>query len=123
MRLLLSLAFVFTLASAPFAQSGVEGSWTLTFQTPNGAREASAVMKVDGSKLIGTISSEAGEAKFEGTVKGNTFKVALEVQTPNGVLTIGINGEVDGDAMKGTMDFGQGTGEFTGTRKKVAAGL
>jgi hypothetical protein len=119
MRFLLSMAFVFTLASSAFAQAGVDGNWTLTFQTPNGAREASAVMKVDGSKLTGTIASEAGEAKFEGTVKGNTFKVSLDVQTPNGVITIGINGEVDGDSMKGTMDFGQGTGEFTGTRKKA----
>jgi hypothetical protein len=118
MRLLLSLAVVFTLASSAFAQSGVAGNWTLTFQTPNGAREASAVMKVDGSKLTGAITSEVGEAPFEGTVKGNTFTVSLEVQTPNGNFKIGINGEVDGDSMKGTMDFGQGVGEFTGARKK-----
>lgn len=118
MRLLLSFAFVLTLASSAFAQAGVAGNWTLTFQTPNGAREANAVMTVDGSKLTGTIMSEAGEAKFEGTVKGNTFKIALDVQTPNGNITIGINGEVEGDTMKGTMDFGQGTGEFTGARKK-----
>jgi hypothetical protein len=119
MRLLLSLAFLLTLASSSFAQNGVAGNWILTFQTPNGAREANAVLTVDGNKLTGTITSDAGgEAKFEGTVKGNTFKIALDVQTPNGNLTIGINGEVEGDSMKGTMDFGQGTGEFTGTRKK-----
>src|SRR5919204_5417890 len=117
MRFLLPLALVMTIASSAFAQSGVAGNWTLVFQTPNGAREANAVMKVDGDKLTGIISSEAGEAKLEGKVKGQTFNVSLEVQTPNGVLTIAINGEVDGDAMKGTMDFGQGTGEFTGTRK------
>jgi hypothetical protein len=112
----LVLALALT-ATAVFAQSGVAGNWTLTFQTPNGAREAQAVLKVDGSKLTGTISSEAGEAKFEGTVKGNTFAVTLDVQTPNGPLSIGLDGEVTGDAMKGTMNFGQGTGEFTGTRK------
>ena len=116
--LLLSMAFVFTLASSAVAQSGVAGNWTLTFQTANGAREANAVMAVDGSKLTGVITSEAGEAKFEGTVKGNTFNIALDIQTANGTFTIGIKGEVDGDSMKGTMDFGQGTGEFTGTRKK-----
>jgi hypothetical protein len=119
MRFLLSMALVFTVASSAFAQSGVAGNWTLTFQTPNGAREANAVMNVDGSKLTGTIASDAGEMKFEGAVKGNAFKISLDVQTPNGTLTIGINGEVEGDSMKGTMDFGQGTGEFTGTRKKA----
>jgi hypothetical protein len=119
MRYLFSLALALTLSTSAFAQSGVAGDWTLTFQTPNGAREANAVMQVDGSKLVGTITSEAGEAKFEGTVKDNTFKVTLDVQTPNGTFTIGINGEVTGDSMKGTMDFGQGVGEFTGTRKKA----
>ena len=119
MRFVFSFALVLTLASTAFAQSGVAGNWTLTFQTPNGAREANAVMAVDGSKLTGIITSDAGgEMKFEGTVKGNTFKVSLDVQTPNGNITIGINGEVEGDSMKGVMDFGQGTGEFTGTRKK-----
>lgn len=118
MRFLLSMALAVTLSGSVFAQSGVAGNWTLTFQTPNGAREANAVMKVDGGKLIGTIASEAGEAKFEGTVEGNTFKISMDVQTPNGIITIGINGEVDGDAMKGKMDFGQGIGEFTGARKK-----
>jgi hypothetical protein len=119
MRFLLPLMLVMAIAVPAGAQSGVAGNWTLTFQTPNGAREANAVMKVDGDNLTGVISSEAGEVKFEGKVKGQTFNVSLEVQTPNGVLTIGINGEVDGDSMKGTMDFGQGTGEFTGTRKKA----
>lgn len=118
MRVLLSMAFVLSLASSAFAQAGVAGNWTLTFQTPNGAREANAVMAVDGSKLTGVISSDAGELKFEGTVKGNSFKVSLDFQTPNGNITIGINGEVEGDSMKGIMDFGQGSGEFTGTRKK-----
>lgn len=118
MRVLLSMAFVLTLSSAAFAQSGVAGNWILTFQTPNGPREANAVLTVDGNKLTGIIASEAGEAKFEGTVKGNTFKISFDIQTPNGNLTIGINGEVDGDSMKGTMEFPQGTGEFTGARKK-----
>jgi hypothetical protein len=119
MRFLLPLMLVVAIAAPASAQTGVAGSWTLTFQTPNGAREANAVMNVDGDNLTGIISSDAGEMKFEGKVKGQTFNVSLEVQTPNGVLTIGINGEVDGDSMKGTMDYGQGTGEFTGTRKKA----
>jgi hypothetical protein len=117
MRFLFVVFAVALLAASAFAQTGVAGNWTLTFQTPNGAREAQAVMKVDGGKLTGTISSEAGESKFEGTVKGDTFNITLDVQTQNGTLSIGIAGEVDGDSMKGTMSFGQGSGEFTGTRK------
>jgi hypothetical protein len=99
------------------AQSGVAGNWAVSFDTPNGAREVTMAMKVDGDALTGTIASEIGEVPFKGTAKGNTFNVSFNVDTPNGSLAIGITGEVDGDAMKGTLDYGQGTGDFTGKRK------
>jgi hypothetical protein len=99
------------------AQSRVAGDWMVSFDTPNGAREVTIAMKVDGDALSGTIVSEMGEVPFKGTAKGNTFNASFDVDTPNGSLTIALTGEVDGDAMKGTLDFGQGTGEFTGKRK------
>ncbi len=100
------------------AQGGVAGDWNLSFNTPNGTREAAMHANVDGDTLIGSLTStEAGEMAFKGTVKGNTFAFTLDVQTSSGTFVIAINGEVDGDAMRGTMDFGQGTGEFTGKRK------
>ena len=119
MRIRIFVATVALLGAAAFAsaQSSVAGNWALSFNTPNGTRESSAVFKVDGEVLTGTITSDMGEASFKGTTKGNTFAISLDVQTQNGTLTIGITGEVDGDTLKGVMDFGQGTGEFTGKRK------
>jgi hypothetical protein len=118
MRLILSaLVFAVSVTAVASAQSPVAGDWSLSFNTPGGTRDASAVFKVDGEKVTGTISSEQGEIAFAGTAKGTTFTVTMDVNTPNGMLSIGLAGEVDGDSMKGTLDFGQGTGDFTGKRK------
>jgi hypothetical protein len=100
------------------AQSRVAGDWAVSFNTPNGAREVTMAMKVDGDALSGTIASEMGEVPFKGSAKGDTFNASFNVDTPNGSFTIALSGEVTGDDMKGTLDFGQGTGEFTGKRKK-----
>jgi hypothetical protein len=100
------------------AQSKVAGDWTVSFDTPNGAREVTMAMKVDGDALSGTIASDMGEVAFKGTTKGDTFNATFNVDTPNGSFTIAISGEVTGDDMKGILDFGQGTGAFTGKRKK-----
>jgi len=116
--LALLVAAAFAASSLVFAQSGVAGDWAVSFDTPNGAREVTMAMKVDGDALSGTIASEMGEVPFKGTAKGNTFNASFNVDTPNGSFTIALSGEIDGDGMKGVLDFGQGTGEFTGKRKK-----
>jgi hypothetical protein len=99
------------------AQSGVAGNWTISFNTPDGTREATMTAKVDEGALSGTLASEMGEVTFKGTAKGNTFTAAFTVDTPNGSFSISMTGDVDGDSVKGVLDFGQGTGEFTGKRK------
>jgi hypothetical protein len=119
MRLALLLVAVTLAASALVAaQSIVAGDWAVSFATPNGPREVTMAMKVDGDALTGTIASEMGEVPFTGTAKGGAFNASFSVDTPNGAFNIALSGEVTGDDMKGTMDYGQGVGEFTGKRKK-----
>ena len=69
-------------SSALFAQAGVAGDWAVSFDTPNGAREVTIAMKVDGDALTGTIASEIGEVPFKGTAKGNTFNASFNLATP-----------------------------------------
>jgi hypothetical protein len=108
---------VFALTITPRAQADLNGSWALSFNTPNGTIDATATFKQEGEALSGTLSSQQGEVPFKGSVKGSTFTVGFEVQTSNGPLTITMQGEQDGDAIKGTFDFGQGMGDWTGKRK------
>jgi hypothetical protein len=107
------LGFVAT----PSAQKDLNGTWALSFNTPNGTIDATATFKQEGEALSGTLSSPQGEIAFKGSAKGPTFTVAFEVQTQNGNLSITMQGEQDGDALKGTFDFGQGMGDWTGKRK------
>jgi hypothetical protein len=107
------VAFVAT----PSARADISGNWLITFNTPNGALDATATFKVDGAKLTGMMKGEAGETALTGEVKGEAFTIAFEVQTPNGNFSINMQGKHDGDGIKGTFDFGQGTGDWVGKRK------
>jgi hypothetical protein len=114
---LLTTIAVIGLVATPHAQKDLNGSWALSFNTPNGTIDATAIFKQEGEALSGTLSSQQGEVAFKGSVKGTAFTVAFEVQTQNGNLSITMQGEQDGDAIKGTFDFGQGMGDWTGKRK------
>ena len=105
------------LVAVPSARADLGGNWLITFNTPNGAVDATATLKVDGTKLSGTMKGEAGETALTGAVKGDTFTISFEVQTPNGNFSINMQGQTDGDGIKGTFDFGQGMGDWVGKRK------
>jgi hypothetical protein len=115
---LASALLVLGFTTAPSAQDSLAGTWTLSFVTPGGNRDATANFKVDGDKLTGSLVSEMGEVPISGSVKGATFTFNIDVQGPNGNMSIKINGEQTGDALKGTIDFGQGVGDWTGKRAK-----
>jgi len=105
------------LAAAWSAQAGLNGDWTITFDTPQGAMDAGASFKVEGDKVTGTLEGPAGSAPMAGTVKENAFTCNFEIQTGQGPLSIAMEGTVDGDALKGTFNFGQGAANFTGKRQ------
>lgn len=115
------LVAVFGLAAATIARAGaragLDGEWTLSFDTPQGVMEASASFKVEGDTFSGTMDGAAGSTPLTGTLKGDTFACTFEVQTGQGPISVAMEGTVDGDGMKGTFNYGQGTGDFTGKRK------
>lgn len=120
MRIALVVALFATVAlvTVPRAQDSVDGDWTLVFDTPMGAMDASATFKADGEELTGTISSQAGMTSFKGTIKGAALSFVMHVATPQGDISIEMNGEVNGDDITGTFDFGQGVGNWMGKRVK-----
>jgi hypothetical protein len=95
----------------------VDGTWSLTMQTPMGERKASVTLKSDGATLTGTQSAEAGTGEiFEGKVRGDTVGWKVSIQQPM-PLTLDFNATVTGDAMDGTMGIGfMGSFPFTGVR-------
>jgi len=117
----LTLVVALGFSSAVTAQGDLNGAWMLSFNTPQGQRDATATFKVDGDKLTGTLEGPGGEISLTGTVKGETFTCTMEVQTQNGPLSIAMEGSISGDLLKGTFNFGQGSAEWTGKRKPPAS--
>lgn len=115
MSLALILGVVLTVSTR--AQSSVAGSWDLSINGPEGPITAGAVLKQDGDKVSGTISSPQGETQVAGTMTGKTMALAFQVVTPQGNLDIKVTAEVNGAEMKGMMDFGMGQADFTGKKK------
>jgi hypothetical protein len=109
------LGLVFT--AAPRAQGDVTGSWDLSINGPEGTIAAGAVLKQEGEKVTGTLSSPQGETAVAGTMTGKTMSLSFSVPTPQGNLDIKVTAEVNGSEMKGMMDFGMGQADFTGKKK------
>ena len=104
-------------SAALSAQSTVAGSWDLAINGPEGPITAGAVLKQDGDKVTGTLSSPQGETQVAGTMTGKTMALQFTVTTPQGNLDIKVTAEVNGSEMKGMMDFGMGQADFTGKKK------
>ena len=109
-------ALVVALGSSALAQS-VAGAWDLSINGPEGAINATAILKQDGEKVTGSIESPQGTAELSGTIKGKVLNMTFSIAGPNGNLDIKVNGEVDGASMKGIIDFGMGMADFTAKKK------
>ena len=80
------------------------------------------VLKKEGEKLSGTITSVQGEVAASGTQKGNEIVLHLTLDTGNGPINIAIFGKQDGDSLTGTVDIGgQGTAQW-GAKRAGAGG-
>ena len=111
-----------TTTPAP-APADVLGTWNATVTTQQGQIiPVQLKLRKDAEKIVGTISSDMGEAPVQAEVKGKALTVSFTFQGQNGPMAIEMAGTVDGDAVKGTMAVGgQAGGEWTGTRDKAPA--
>jgi len=105
-----------TTTLAPAAD--VIGTWNATVTPSQGQSIPSQILlKKEGDKIVGTISSQMGEAPVEAEVKGKGLTIWFNFQGQNGPMAIEMSGTVDGDAAKGTMAIGgQAGGDWIATR-------
>jgi hypothetical protein len=114
-------ACILTLA-APASSQDVTGTWDATFNTPNGSRPATLILKKDGEELGGTISGGQGETPIQGTQKGTALSLSFTVQTQNGPMLITMSGTQTGDELTGSADYGgNGQGEWAAKRAATSA--
>lgn len=60
----------------------------------------------EGEKLTVTMTTQRGEVKGEGTIKGNEIEWTLTRSTPRGEFTQTFKGKVEGDTMSGEVQMG-----------------
>ena len=83
------------------------GAWKWSVTTPTGqVRENILKLKLEGDKLTGTISGQAGEMAIEGAkLKGEeiTFQVGRDLS--GNKFTTKYTGKISGDTIKGKMEM------------------
>lgn len=93
------------------------GAWTASYNTPGGSRSFKVELKVDGTKLTGTVERPTGTVPLTGTIVGDSVKFSYTITYNDNPLAMNVAAKVTGDSMKGLVDFaGQAQEEFWATR-------
>ncbi len=100
--------------AAPAAGDGE--IWNTTLQTPMGPQNMQVLLKITGSTLTGTVSSQMGGGDITGTASGADLSWTLKVTQPM-PIELEFKVRVDGDTMTGDVKLGGfGTAKLTGKR-------
>ena len=95
------------LVAAPARAADVDGKWTGSLDTPNGAVQISFNFKADGAALTGTnIGPDGSEIPIQkGKIDGNNISFDVEIDFGGMKFTISYKGVVSPDQIKLTADF------------------
>lgn len=108
-----------TTATTTAANVDPTGTWDATFTANQGPIPGQLVLKKDGAKIIGTVTSQVGTAPVEAEVKGNAVTVWFTITMQNGPVAIQLDGTADGDTIKGSIGAGgQPAGTWVATKSK-----
>lgn len=98
------------------------GKWDVNIDNPNGAMQATFEIKADpkdAKKVTGTITSQVGEANFEGQVVDGTLTFNFTMNANGTDLPVSFTGTLQKDgSLAGTLQYGQGPVNWTATRQK-----
>ena len=108
-QLVVILMAVLGLGVMALAAEDATGTWKATLETPNGSQVNTFILKMDGSKVTGTISSDMMGTQQIADGKMDGDKITFSVTSDFGVISY--VGTVKGDTMKLTLTVGEG--QFT----------
>ncbi|MBC8090114.1 MAG: hypothetical protein H7Z40_22890 [Phycisphaerae bacterium] len=122
-RLIAGAALLFSAVSVAAAQhvlADISGTWMVSAQSPEGARESIAAFKQQGTALTGTIDvADLGSAKLAGTVKGDTVQFSFSLDVQGNAIPVAVSGVVkDKDNMAGTITLPGDMGNYPFTAKR-----
>ena len=80
MKIVFSLFFIVGGVAVSFAQTGIDGNWKGSRETPNGVIEITYTFKAEGNVLKGTWKTQLGERELEeGKVDGKKFSFSVSI--------------------------------------------
>lgn len=101
------------------ASPSIAGKWTVTIELQGQQRNSGLDMKVEGTKVSGTINSEMGEAQIAGEYADGKLKFGFSMDANGTPIQVGFVGTLQKDgSLAGTLDFGQGEIPWTAVRVK-----
>ncbi|HYN07529.1 MAG TPA: hypothetical protein VES67_09080 [Vicinamibacterales bacterium] len=102
------------------APASIAGKWNMTVDTQQGSMPVTLVMKLDGKKVTGTVTSQQGETPLEGEFAENKLTFWIKFQGGGGEMNITFNAthKKEDDTLSGTWDFGQGAMNWKAERAK-----
>ena len=102
-----SLLIGLVLMTASAFAADIDGKWSGSLDTPNGAIAVGFNFKADGATLTGTTTGPDGtETKIaDGKVDGNKVTFNVTIDFGGMPFTIAYKGEVSGANLKLTLDF------------------
>jgi hypothetical protein len=103
------------LAAAPAFAADVDGTWTGSLETPQGAVPLSFTFKADGATLTGSTASPDGQAVplKNGKVEGDKISFSFDVDFGQGPVTFNYTGVVSKTELKLHSDFMGNPIDFT----------
>ena len=96
------LAIAALLAAAPVFAGDIDGKWTGTIDTPNGAVAIAYTFKADGETLVGSTTGPDGTEYpiQDGKITGNKLSFSLTLDFGQGPVTFNYTGEVSPTEVK-----------------------
>jgi hypothetical protein len=95
----------------------VDGTYSITMNTPMGPQQAKLTLKSDGNSLGGIYEGAMGPEEFSGgVIDGNRCEWNATTKTPMGPLSLKISATIDGNTISGQAVTPFGTATFEGSK-------
>ena len=105
--------------AAPTAAFTAAGNWSMSLDAGQGPMDIGVVLKLDGKKLTGTLSSQMGDTALEGEFADKKATFSISFDGGGGAMTLTFTGMMkDADNMTGTMSGPMGEIPWVAKRVK-----
>lgn len=113
-----SLIAALALLAVPASTADISGDWNFKLSSPEGEHPAKLSITQSGEKISGAFSSDRGQQKIDGTVKGDQIQFTVRYTGGDEAMVIPFNGKLQGDKMTGEYKAGDTTGVWTAERAR-----